>query len=421
MIKKLLLLAGGILLLAIAAMYLSDPTFWNRYVNSFRSAGSGADSPVFDYRMDVFPSVRPYDFQTAVYPSIEPDALAAMVEYAEAFDSFALIVVHDGIVQLEWYREDYSRESLTQFTAPCTSHCRRLLVGVAVEAALIGSIDDRIGDYIDELNVDERGDTTIRDYLQMSTGLKPFEGGFSPFGDAFRWLYSRDINAATLAVPQVSPPGKTFDYHDANTQTLGILLNKVYDRPYADYLYDVIWNPVGADLAQVWLDSEDGVAHHNCCLLARAIDWAKVGQMMLRGGEFNGTRVVSEDWIAQMTASNLTPHYGFQTWLASNDVPNPREGGGGYARSEEWLADDVFFFSGYGAQRVYVSREKDLVIVRLGPAAGLLSEDSRRVGQHLPVQYRRSRPALARQDSSGVRAVTDNAWMSVSIMSPSAA
>ena len=38
--------------------------------------------------------------------------------------------------------------------------------------------------------------------------------------------------------------------------------------------------------------------------------------------------------------------------------------------TEAWLADDVFFFSGYGAQRVYVSRQKGLVIVRLGPAAG---------------------------------------------------
>ena len=369
MIKKLTLLVGALLVVALAYVYISEPTFWNRYINTFRSSGTGANSPVFDFRMEVFPSVRPYEIPTAVVPSIEADALAAMVEYAEAFDSFALIVVHNGELQLEWYREDYSRESLTQSQSMHKS-LQALLVGVAVEAALIGSIDDRIGDYIDELNVDERGDTRIRDYLQMSTGLTPFESEFSPFGGAFRWLYDSDINAATLAIPQVAPPGITFDYHDANTQTLGILLNSVYDRPYADYLYDVIWNPVGAGLAEVWLDREGGVAHHNCCLLARAIDWANVGQMMLQGGQFNGTRVVSEDWIAQQTSPNLTPHYGFQTWLASNDVPNPRQGGGGYARSEPWLADDVFFFSGYGAQRVYVSREKGLVIVRLGPAAG---------------------------------------------------
>ena len=369
MIKKLTLLISALLLMAVAYMYIAEPRYWSRYLNTFRSSGTGADSPVFDSRMEVFPSVRPYEIPTAVVPSIEPDALEAMVEYAQAFDSFALVVVHNGEIQLEWYREDYSRESLTRSESMHKS-LQALLVGVAVEAALIGSIDDRIGDYIDELNADARGDTRIRDYLQMSTGLEPFGSGISPFGDALRWLYASDINAATLAIPQVAPPGATFDYHDANTQTLGILLNRVYDRPYADYLYDVIWNPVGAGLAEVWLDSDGGVAHHNCCLLARAIDWANVGQMMLQGGQFNGTRVVSEEWIAQQTRPNLTPHYGFQTWLASNEAANPRQDGGGYERSERWLADDVFYFSGYGAQRVYVSREKGLVIVRLGPAAG---------------------------------------------------
>lgn len=42
----------------------------------------------------------------------------------------------------------------------------------------------------------------------------------------------------------------------------------------------------------------------------------------------------------------------------------------GYQRSEPFLAEDVFFFSGYGAQRVMVSKQKELVIVRTGPAAG---------------------------------------------------
>jgi CubicO group peptidase (beta-lactamase class C family) len=369
MIKKLTLLTGAILLVAVAYMYVSEPTFWNRYINGLRTSGNGAASALFDYRMEVFPSIRPYELPTAVVPSLEPAALAAMVEYAEAFNSFALVVVRNGEIQLEWYREDYSRESLTR-SGGMHKSLQALLVGVAVQAALIGSIDDRIGDYIDELNVDERGDTRIRDYLQMSAGLKPFGSGSSPFSDALRWLYAKDINAATLAIPQVSSPGVEFDYHDANTQMLGILLDRVYARPYADYLYDVIWNPVGAGLAEVWLDRDQGVAHHSCCLLARAIDWANVGQMMLQGGQFNGTQVVSEEWIAQQITPNLTPHFGFQTWLASNAEPNPR--GGGFGRTEPWLADDVFFFSGHGAQRVYVSREKGLVIVRLGPAAGSL-------------------------------------------------
>ena len=161
-----------------------------------------------------------------------------------------------------------------------------------------------------------------------------------------------------------------FDYHDANSQTLGILLTRLYKRPYEDYLRELLWDPMGGGAAEVWLDRPEGSAHHNCCLLAKAIDWAKVGQMLLDNGEINGTQVVPADWVKQQVSPNLTPHYGFQTWIASNAEHNPRTGGGGYRRDEDWLADDVFFFSGYGAQRVYVSREAGLVIVRLGPAAG---------------------------------------------------
>ena len=65
---------------------------------------------------------------------------------------------------------------------------------------------------------------------------------------------------------------------------------------------------------------------------------------------------------------------GWQTWLAYNAEINPRaekpSAAGAYYRSEPFLADDVYYFSGRGAQRVYVIPSRELVIVRLGPALG---------------------------------------------------
>ena len=206
MLKKLVGLVLTLLLVWAAYLYISEPVFWHRYVNTFRSSGMGASSPVFDFRATVRASDRYLVLHEASEPAIAPEALKSMVEYAQAFDSFALIVLHEGRIELEWYRDDYSRDSLTQSQSMHKS-LQALLVGIAVEQGLIGNIDDRIGDYIEELNKDERGDTTIRDYLQMSTGLMPFEGQFSPFGDAFRWLYDTELDEATLAIPQVRAPG----------------------------------------------------------------------------------------------------------------------------------------------------------------------------------------------------------------------
>ncbi len=150
---------------------------------------------------------------------------------------------------------------------------------------------------------------------------------------------------------------------------LGILLSRVFDGRYADYLAKRVWQPLGAETAYVWLDSEGGVAHHNCCLLATTRDWAKLGLMFANGGQLNGTRIVSEEWIRHQTAPSTIPHYGFQTWLATNGSEYPLKGTG-LRQEQDWLSADVFFFSGYGGQRVYVSPKHELVVVRLGPAAG---------------------------------------------------
>jgi hypothetical protein len=72
--------------------------------------------------------------------------------------------------------------------------------------------------------------------------------------------------------------------------------------------------------------------------------------------------------------SPVSKWYGLQTWLAYEIEVNPRGQRastlGAYARKEPFLARDVFYFSGFGAQRVYVIPSRELVIVRLGPSRG---------------------------------------------------
>ena len=119
------------------------------------------------------------------------------------------------------------------------------------------------------------------------------------------------------------------------------------------------------------MDHDDGMAMSACCLLSPAMNWARVGMLIKDKGVYNGQQLLTAEWVKAMTTPNgLTPHYGFQTWLANNRTPNTRPGGGGYLRSESFLAEDIIMLSGYGAQRVYISQEKDLVIVRMGPSAG---------------------------------------------------
>jgi CubicO group peptidase (beta-lactamase class C family) len=98
-------------------------------------------------------------------------------------------------------------------------------------------------------------------------------------------------------------------------------------------------------------------------LYASARDWAKVGQLMLNGGEINGTRLVSEQWVADSLQPNDSDNeqaYGYQWWLNSGDS------------QLRWLDLPANSFAARGnrEQRVMVVPDAELVVVRLGWSEG---------------------------------------------------
>lgn len=364
--KKLSL---GVLLLVFAAAlfeYLSAPVFWQRFVNSLLTTGSGADSPVFDNRETVAASPQPQALPQG--PALADTARGELIDYANNFDSFSLLVLHRGKIVLEWYRQDYHPQRLTQ-SQSMHKTLQAILIGQAIEQGLINSVDQPAADFLPEWQQDSRRDITIRQLLQMSSGLENFTNSFNPWAPAFRWLFASDTISATLAFPQQQAAAQQFDYNDLNAQLLGIILSRASGRRYSEWLAEQLWQPLGNGRAEVWLDRPGGEAMHACCLLATTRDWARFGLMLAnQGRNQQGQQVVPAAWIEEMvTASPLTPHYGYLIWLGDNQVNDRLTG---YRKTEPWLVDDVAFLSGYGAQRVYVSPSAELVVVRTGPASG---------------------------------------------------
>jgi len=94
---------------------------------------------------------------------------------------------------------------------------------------------------------------------------------------------------------------------------------------------------------------------------------------LLGEGEVNGRRIVDAEFIRRMvTPFSQFDWYGYQIWLGYSRELNPRSDklAGGYQRTDPFIAEDTYYTSGYGAQRVYVVPSQDLVIVRMGPASG---------------------------------------------------
>jgi CubicO group peptidase (beta-lactamase class C family) len=360
---------------AVSIFFFQDPWLWRRVAGTvIYAAGDqprilAPNEPVSGGGLFVLPRATPEE------RTIDDLAIKAIEDYAAGFDSDALIVVHQGKIQVEWYADGLDRNTLTQSQSMHKS-LLALLIGVAIEEGIIDSADDPVGKYIEEWQSHPRGDITLRELMMMSSGLAQYEFTLNPFTDDFRWLYSGDTLRYVLKTPMADwDPGTQFDYNNINSELLGVVLERASGMRYADYLEKKLWNPMGGDQALVWLDSEFGDAFTSCCLMATATDWARIGQMMLQRGEINGNRIVADDWIeAMIRPSPVSKWYGLQTWLAYEIEVNPRSqkssAMGAYSRKEPFLARDVYYFSGRGAQRVYIVPSRDLVIVRLGPALG---------------------------------------------------
>ncbi|MDX2221702.1 MAG: serine hydrolase, partial [Rhodospirillaceae bacterium] len=305
--------------------------------------------------------------------TIAAEALARMDAYAAAFGSYALIVVHKGAVQHEWYAPDWSPARLTQ-SQSMHKTLQALLIGIAIEDGVIGGADDPIARHIGEWRDDPRGAITLRQLMQMSSGLTEPRFSPSPFSAGVKWLYSGFSADAILATPMDTwAPGSRYHYNNLNSELLGMVLTRAYGRRYAEILREKIWLPMGGERARVHTDRPGGRAYTSCCLAAPAMDWARIGLLLLNKGEVNGRRIVPAAWIDEMTApSPAARHYGLQTWLGYDDPPIPAQNAGssGAMASGPFLARDTFMLWGRGQQHVFVSPSRELVIVRLGPWAG---------------------------------------------------
>ena len=369
------LLAGAFVIVSYG--YWQDPWLWRNWVGFF-SSGSPTEveplTPDEEIRGD-----GSYTLPVAAADerTIPADVFEAMHAYADEFGSHALITVHNGVIQDEWYADHWSADKLTQSQSMHKS-LMALFVGMAIEDGLIESVDQPIGTWVTEWAGDPRGDITLRNLMTMSSGLGQYEFTINPFSDGIKWLNSGRSIEPLLRAPLLEwEQGTQWDYNNLNSELLGLILERAYGRRYSEILRDKLWLPMGGERARVHTDSPGGLAFTSCCLAAPAMDWARVGMMLLNEGEVNGKRVVSAEWIREMIQpSPAASFYGYQVWLGYDEQPlgiseeDASAGSSGAIATEPFLARDTWMTWGRGQQHVYVVPSENLIVVRLGPALG---------------------------------------------------
>jgi CubicO group peptidase (beta-lactamase class C family) len=211
---------------------------------------------------------------------------------------------------------------------------------------------------------DDRKSITVADLLFMRDGLAIGEG-YGPTGDVVQMLYGEpDMSAWAAQHPLDGTPGSSWEYLSATANILSAVTRAQFatDQEYVDFSYDSLFTPIGVTTATLQTDAS-GTWVGSSYLWASTADWARLGQLMLKDGSWNGARVFTPGWVAlagtPAVATGEGHGYGAQTWL-------PGQPDGGECATTPGYPKDTLLMEGHWGQVVAMVPSKDAVIVRLG-------------------------------------------------------
>lgn len=238
----------------------------------------------------------------------------------------ALLIAKDGRIVSEVYRNNTNER--TRFVVwSVTKSITSILIGCALQEGRIKSLDDPITRYLPELAGGGYNGVTIRQILQMRSGVDYEERyDFGNPGTAARnHEYALVQNAVRFAdvartIKRAHPPGQVWQYKTLDTAVLGWLLERVSGgSTISAYMAQRLWEPLGAESDGFFImDGPPGVGRefNGAGFNATLRDLARIGLMMLNEGKANGHQIVPTEWVRESTrpTGGPGPGYGYQWW-----------------------------------------------------------------------------------------------------------
>lgn len=309
-------------------------------------------------------------------------ALLKRLEQQDGQKINSLLIVKNGMLVLETYypgeditmnnglsftRKEFNRDTL-HCLASVSKSVTSVLFGIASDQGLISDLDEKFFDSFPEysaLSMDGKDRVTVRQMLNMTTGFSWNENTYDysdERNDLNQMYFSPDPIRYMLEKPLIDAPGEVFLYSSGVTNLLGEILNRKTGIPLAEYAGEQLFSPLGITQYE-WLSFPNApqMAVTSSLLYLRPRDMAKIGQLILNNGIWNGRQIVSEEWIKNSTSESVR--------LSQDLSPVFRETGYGY----QWWRGrfkngetDVIFAGGWGGQFIFVVPELDMVIVLTG-------------------------------------------------------
>lgn len=336
--------------------------------------GGGLSQYTFRHMSEFFPvgiikkSSQPYEFQSNPKKSIEnisvklEEGTLTLEEYLNKLHLAGIIVVHKGDIVYEKYLSMYPEDqhTLQSITKVITS---TLVTSLINENKI--NIDESIENYIPELEDSDWQGISVRDILNMKTGMdsKSIDFSTGPFTNPMHKNYR--FESALGALPKVdNTPSSIFqylidlekdkdaglaaEYSNLNTFVLGWLAEKVTGQKYVDLVSERIWDPMGASSNAYICLSEKGIPWTHGGMSATLRDLARFGMLYTKSEIQNrdekliSLSQVNEIFDAKPIDSPFAPF----KWAYQWDIATA----------------GILMKGGFGGQALYIHHEKELVI-----------------------------------------------------------
>ncbi len=346
-----------IVLVAVSLLYLSDYSYLLRAVTKIYFTGHTtaflSDYQQFENR------VLPASENPQPWPLHKNYNSVDLSERLEVFHretkTVAFVMFKNDSLYIEKYYDGYGPDSKSNSFSVAKSFISALL-GRAIKDGKIKSLDQKVKEFIPELQGPYADQLTVGDLSSMASGQKWDEAYYSPLSVTTAAYFVEDLGKLILQQPIDEAPGKKYIYKSGTTQLLGMVLTKATGKSLTDYLYETLWNPMGAEYESYWqIDSEENeLEKAYCCIASNAKDFARMGKLYKDYGKWEGQVLLDSSFVAKSIQARFpeSPEYGYGWWLKS------------------YKGHDVFMMRGHLGQYVMVFPKENIILVRLGHTKG---------------------------------------------------
>lgn len=333
---------------------------------------SAAKNP-FIFKVEEFSLPESYFFE---------DKNRNLIKALDYYETDGLIVLKNDTILYENYWNNNNKDS-KHISWSVAKSFLSALIGIAVERGQIHSIHDPITKYLKDFIGTGYENVTIKNLLQMSSGIK-FNEDYADYNSDIN-RFGRTISFGTSmrdfakSLENEKPQGTYNHYVSIDTQMLAMLLVEVTGKSVTDSLKDDIWHKIGMENDAYYMIDDTGMEVALGGLNASLRDYAKFGLLYLNRGCWDDEQIVPSKWVDDshsLNESHLIP---------GNNSSSSSTWGYGYQWWIPGFPDDEYMASGIYNQHIFIDPKNNVVIAKTSSNYKFPKEKDRSKDEHVAI------------------------------------